>query len=220
MYSIGQKTQWHQNSALRVHQKVTKHVDEIHERSSSGNQWKPHMYIPVNIFAAGREGHDSTSWMVIKEWVSISTGTWHGPSLINGHRYLALRSRIQGRILGVQMEAPQAGELHLWNVGLKTPSRDRTLYAIQGFLCVLWGTDRKEMILWARWLPLACKQIIIQGDLDKKVDAQWSFPRYFHDEPHRKVTWRLMSPRSDSNKEKLIKDILWTEKKGRDPIDQ
>ena len=128
------------------------------------------------------------------------------------NKWALLRSRIQGRILDVQIEAPRAGELRLWNVGLRAPSRDRTLYAIQGFLCVLRDTDRKEMILRARCLSLACKQIIIPGDWDTKVDAQWSVPRYLHDEPHRKGTWCLMPPRSDSNREKLIKDILRTEK--------
>ena len=50
------------------------------------------------------------------------------------HRYLAPRSRIQSRILGVQVEAPQAGKLHLWNIGLKAPSWDRAMYVMQGVI--------------------------------------------------------------------------------------
>lgn len=47
---------------------------------------------------------------------------------------MAPRSRIQGRIRGVQVEAPQAGELHLWNIGLKAPSWDRALHVMQGVI--------------------------------------------------------------------------------------
>lgn len=59
---------------------------------------------------------------------------------------MALRSRIQGRIRGVQVEAPQAGELHLWNVGLKAPSWDRALHVMQGVsvMRVLWSTQGRD----------------------------------------------------------------------------
>ena len=57
-----------------------------------------------------------------------------GPNLMSGHRYLAPRSRIQGRILGIQVEVPQAGKLHLWNIGLKAPSWDRAIYVMQGVI--------------------------------------------------------------------------------------
>lgn len=83
------------------------------------------------------------------------------------YRYLALRSRIQSRILAVQIEAPQAGELYLCNIDLKHSSLDRALYVTQEVVCIC-GTQKAR----SRLLPLACKQITIKEDLDKKVDTQ------------------------------------------------
>ena len=41
MCSTGEKAQWHQRSTLGFYQKAGNQVDEIHERFSSGTQWKP-----------------------------------------------------------------------------------------------------------------------------------------------------------------------------------
>lgn len=82
--------------------------------------------------------------MAIKDWF-VSTGTWRGPSL-SAYRYLALRSRIQSRILAVQIEAPQAGELYLCNIDLEHSSLDRALCVTQGFVCILWDTESKEQV--------------------------------------------------------------------------
>lgn len=106
-----------------------------------------HTHTSVSIYDAGREGHDNIDKH--PAWPSrtgfVPTGTWRGPSL-SAYRYLALRSRIQSRILAVQIEVPQAGELYLSNIDLKHSSLERALYVTQGFVCILCDTESKEQV--------------------------------------------------------------------------